>query len=127
MTPYKAWKGSKPKVSHLRVFGCIAYAMIHSHSWRKLDEKSEKCIFVGYSTQSKGYKLYNRMSGKVVISRDVIFNEVGSWDWCEGQVQQGVTVKDPLFEKPNSAPTSSPTNTSVNSPVGSAKNSATSS
>ena len=37
MTPYEAWKGSKPKVSHLRVFGYIAYTMIHSHSQRKSD------------------------------------------------------------------------------------------
>ena len=49
-TPYEGWTGSKPKVSHLRVFGFIAYAMIHSQLRRKLDDKSEKCVFVGYST-----------------------------------------------------------------------------
>ena len=60
---------------HLRVFGCIAYVKVHSHSRRKLDEKSNKCIFIGYSNESKAYKLYNLMSGKVIINRDVIFDE----------------------------------------------------
>lgn len=29
-TPYKAWKGKKPSISHLKVFGCIAYALVKS-------------------------------------------------------------------------------------------------
>src|SRR5262249_37062080 len=67
------WMGKKPQVSHLIVFGCIAYALINSHS--KLDEKFEKCIFIGYSLQSKAYHLYNPINGKMIISRDVMFNE----------------------------------------------------
>lgn len=51
-TPYEAWRGNKPKVSHLRIFGYIAYALVNSHSRQKLGDKSEKCIFVGYSSQS---------------------------------------------------------------------------
>jgi len=38
-------------------------------------------IFVGYDQKSKGYKLYNSNEGKMVISRDVEFNEEGAWDW----------------------------------------------
>ena len=79
-TPYEAWRGVKPRVSHLKVFGCIAYTTVKS-SHHKLDEKSEKCIFVGYSLQSKAYRLYNPISGKIIISRDVIFNEEASWNW----------------------------------------------
>lgn len=40
-TPYEAWRGNKPKVSHLRVFGCIAYALVNAQARRKLDEKCE--------------------------------------------------------------------------------------
>jgi len=61
-TPYEAWKGRKPRVSHLKIFGCIAYALDNSHSRRKLDVKSTKCIFVGYSPQSKAYKLYKNQT-----------------------------------------------------------------
>ena len=47
-TPYEAWMSRKPRVSHLKVFGCIAYTLDKSPSRRKLDVKSEKYIFVGY-------------------------------------------------------------------------------
>lgn len=40
------------------------------------------CIFVGYDTQSKTYKLYNPMTGKVIISRNVKLDEA-SWSWHE--------------------------------------------
>ncbi|XP_017976612.1 PREDICTED: uncharacterized protein LOC18599039 isoform X1 [Theobroma cacao] len=80
-TPYEAWRGMRPWVSYLRVFGCIAYALVKSQTQHKLDEKSEKCIFLGYSSQSKAYRRYNSKNGKIIISRDVIFNEDASWDW----------------------------------------------
>ncbi|KAM2454036.1 hypothetical protein PS1_014188 [Malus domestica] len=47
----------------------------------KLDDKSEKFIFIGYDSYSKGYKLYNPNNGKTVISRDVMFDEEGEWDF----------------------------------------------
>ena len=40
----------------------------------KLDDKSEKLVFIGYDSRSKGYKLYNPINGKVIISRDVVFD-----------------------------------------------------
>ncbi|XP_050896146.1 uncharacterized protein LOC127102864 [Lathyrus oleraceus] len=46
----------------------------------KLDDKSEKYVFVGYDSSSKGYKLYNPNSGKIVISRDMEFAEEDCWD-----------------------------------------------
>lgn len=48
-TPQEAWSGFKPSVNHLRIFGCIAYAHIPKQKTEKLDQKSEKVIFVGYS------------------------------------------------------------------------------
>lgn len=46
----------------------------------KLDKKSDKCIFIGYCNHSKAYRLYNPISVKVVISRNVVFNEEASWE-----------------------------------------------
>lgn len=57
----------------MNVFGCIAYALVSLRS--KLDEKSEKCLFIGYGPQSEAYTLYNPTSGEVIISRTVVFNE----------------------------------------------------
>nr|GFC61754.1 retrovirus-related Pol polyprotein from transposon TNT 1-94 [Tanacetum cinerariifolium] len=80
-TPQEAWNGLKPTVSHPRVFGSIAYVRISSQRRLKLDDRCEKHVFVGYDKQSKGYKLYNPVTRKVVVSIDVEFDEEGSWDW----------------------------------------------
>nr|GEY51045.1 retrovirus-related Pol polyprotein from transposon TNT 1-94 [Tanacetum cinerariifolium] len=52
-TPQEAWNGLKPTVSHLRVFGSIAYVHVPSQRRLKLDDRSEKHVFVGYDKQSK--------------------------------------------------------------------------
>ena len=59
-------KKRKPNVSHLRVFGCIAYAHIPDIGKQKLDKKAEKLHFVGYSKASKGYCLLNE-NKKIVV------------------------------------------------------------
>ena len=48
---------------------------------KKLDDCGEKCIFIGYNEESKAYKLYNPLTNRVVVSRDVIFSEDESWGW----------------------------------------------
>ncbi|KAF8391778.1 hypothetical protein HHK36_022012 [Tetracentron sinense] len=80
-TPQEAWSGYKPSVSHLKIFGCIAYAQVLEAKRKKLDDRGKKCIFIGYSEESKAYKLYNPLTNKVVVSRDVIFSEEETWNW----------------------------------------------
>ncbi|KAG8374604.1 hypothetical protein BUALT_Bualt10G0012700 [Buddleja alternifolia] len=75
-----AWNGFKTIVSHLWVFGSLAYAHVVEEKRTKLDEKSERYVFVGYDQSYKGYKLDNPSNGKIVISRDVEFDEESSWD-----------------------------------------------
>ena len=70
--PQEAWSGKHHCVSHFRVFVCIAYAHVLTETRSKLDDKSEKCIFIGYDEQSKAYKLFNPITIKVIISRDVV-------------------------------------------------------
>ena len=59
-TPYEAIYGLKPKIGHLRVFGCTAYSHISQDKRQKLDTKTRKCIFLGYSSNRKGYQLYDQ-------------------------------------------------------------------
>ncbi|KAA0048679.1 copia-type polyprotein [Cucumis melo var. makuwa] len=59
----------------------MAYAHIPDQKRSKLDDKSEKYVFVGYNASSKGYKLYNPVTKKTIISRDVVFDEEESWNW----------------------------------------------
>ena len=74
-TPYEAWTGEKPNVSHFRVFGCAAYAHIPSDKHRKLDSKSRKSVFLGYGKEVKSYRLFDLQKSKVYLSQDVIFDE----------------------------------------------------
>ncbi|KAM2961184.1 hypothetical protein FF1_030791 [Malus domestica] len=80
-TPFEAYSGRKPGIKHLKVFGSLCYAHVPSQQRQKLDLASKRCIFLGYGSCEKGYRLYNIESGKVTISRDVVFNEEACWDW----------------------------------------------
>jgi len=73
-TPLEAWSGRKPDVSNMKVFGCIAYAHVPDAQRQMLDQKAVKLRFVGYSVQSKGYRLLDENTSKVYTRRDVIFN-----------------------------------------------------
>ncbi|GKF06205.1 retrovirus-related pol polyprotein from transposon TNT 1-94 [Tanacetum coccineum] len=79
-TPKKAWNEIKPAVSHLRIFVSIAYVHVPSQRRSKLDDRSKKHVFIGYDKQSTGYKLYNPVTKKVVVSKDVEFDDEGSCD-----------------------------------------------
>jgi hypothetical protein len=58
------------------VFGCDAYVHVPKENRSKLDNKVEKCIFIGYKYGVKGYNLWNPETKKIVYSRDVVFREV---------------------------------------------------
>jgi len=75
IAPEEAWSGRKHNVAHMKVFGCVGYAHVPNELRKKLDNKGEKCIFVGYNDESKAYKLYNSLTKKFIISRDVQFRE----------------------------------------------------
>nr|GEV87406.1 NB-ARC domains-containing protein [Tanacetum cinerariifolium] len=93
-TSQEARNGLKPTVSYLWVFGSIAYVYVPSQMRLKLDDRSEKHVFVGYDKQSKGFKLYNPVTRKVVVSRDVEFDEEGSWDWSVQESKSPTPTQD---------------------------------
>ena len=75
-TPYEAFTGVKPDVSHLRVFGCPVWVKVPDQHRRKLDPKGVKGIFVGYEPGTKGYRIWLPTAPKrITISRDVLFDE----------------------------------------------------
>ena len=90
MTPEEAWSRRKPAVDHFRIFGCVAYAHIPNQKRKKLDDKGEKCSFLGVSDQSKAYKLYNPNTKKILVSRDVIFYEDQIWEWSKNVVGEPI-------------------------------------
>jgi hypothetical protein len=76
MTLKEKFIGKKSNVSHLKVFGYIAYVHVPDEKRSKLDPKVEKCIFIGYSLEQKGYKCFNPSTRKLQMSRDVMFDEM---------------------------------------------------
>ncbi|MCI41411.1 copia-type polyprotein, partial [Trifolium medium] len=73
--------GVKPSVHHFRVFGCLAHVHVPNVHRKKLDGKSIKCVHLGVSEESKAYKLYDPIERKIIVSRDVIFEETKGWNW----------------------------------------------
>ncbi|KAG8486393.1 hypothetical protein CXB51_019730 [Gossypium anomalum] len=78
-TPNEAWSNQKLGVGHLKIFRCVVYAHVADQTRKKLDDKGVKCIFIGYEKRSKAYRLYNPLTKKVIISRDVEFDEADYW------------------------------------------------
>lgn len=71
-TPHSIFKKKKPTLTHFKIFGCKAFVLNKTQKG-KFDSRAEECIFVGYSTESKAYRLWNPVSRKLIISRDVKF------------------------------------------------------
>ena len=75
MTPFESWGGHKPYVTHFKIFGSKAWARILIEKRKALKLQSQKCLFVGYSEYSKGYKMINLSTNKAFIERSVQFQE----------------------------------------------------
>jgi hypothetical protein len=73
--PFETLYDSKPVVNHLRIFGCKDFTHIPKENRKNLDAKAIKCIFIGYCSEFKAYKLFNPSTHKMFASRDVIFHE----------------------------------------------------
>ncbi|CAN7033194.1 unnamed protein product [Brassica oleracea var. botrytis] len=83
VTPYEAYRGSKPNLSHLRTFGCIGYAKVVNPHLKKLEDRSRVLIHLGTEPGSKAYRMYDPQTRKISVSRDVIFDESKGWNWEE--------------------------------------------
>jgi hypothetical protein len=58
------------------VFSCDAYVHVPKENRSKLNNKDEKCVFIGYKYGVKGYKIWNPKTKKIVYIWDVVFREV---------------------------------------------------
>ncbi|KAE8729042.1 hypothetical protein F3Y22_tig00004004pilonHSYRG00037 [Hibiscus syriacus] len=101
----EVWTGHDVSFDNLRIFGCPAYVHVPADERSKLDAKSKECIFLGYKKGVKGFKFWDPVAKKVVISRDVVFYEQSML-----QQKQDTTVVDfeqlPVEKPETSQPTS---------------------
>ncbi|KAM2702412.1 hypothetical protein EV2_004130 [Malus domestica] len=75
-SPFELLFGDLPAISHLRVFGCTCYPLLKPYNNTKLQQKTTKCVFLGYASKYKGYICYEVLSHRFYISRHVIFDEL---------------------------------------------------
>jgi len=71
-TPEEVWSDYSIDYSTLRIFGCLVFAHVNDG---KLAPRAVKCMFLGYASKSKRYRISCPDSKKVIQSRDVTFNE----------------------------------------------------
>lgn len=74
-TPITRLLGISPDYKSLRVFGCACWPNLRPYNSRKLAFHSKRCVFLGYSPIHKGVKCLDVSTGRVYISRDVVFDE----------------------------------------------------
>ncbi|GKB19773.1 hypothetical protein Tco_0853696 [Tanacetum coccineum] len=75
-TAYHIINDRKPSIKHLHIFGCTCYLTRDGENLDKMKEKGDSCILVGYSTQSKGCRVYNKRTKLIFESIHLRFDEI---------------------------------------------------
>nr|GEX46621.1 hypothetical protein [Tanacetum cinerariifolium] len=75
-TPYHIVNDRKPSVKFFHIFGSLRYIVRDGENLNKMKEKGDACIFVGYSTQSRAYKVFNKRTRVIMESIHVNFDEL---------------------------------------------------
>uniref|UniRef100_A0A1J3G7B5 Retrovirus-related Pol polyprotein from transposon TNT 1-94 n=1 Tax=Noccaea caerulescens TaxID=107243 RepID=A0A1J3G7B5_NOCCA len=112
-TPFETLTGKKLDYKGLRVFGCLAFCSTSSKGRHKFQPRARPCIFLGYPTGYKGYKLLDLETNKVHISRNVVFHE----DIFPFAKDQDEPLLDIFHQMPDSSSSFSPTSLGINIPV----------
>jgi transposase InsO family protein len=74
-TSYKLLTGNKPNVSYFRVFGSKCYILVKKGRHSKFAPKAVEGFLLGYDSNTKAYRVFNKSSGLVEVSSDVVFDE----------------------------------------------------
>lgn len=75
VSPYQKLFNKPPQYDFLKIFGCACFPYLRPYNNKKLQFRSLKCIFLGYSLNQKGYRYLDPSTGWVFLSRLVVFDE----------------------------------------------------
>nr|XP_011459700.1 PREDICTED: uncharacterized protein LOC105350050 [Fragaria vesca subsp. vesca] len=101
-TPYELWKGKKPNVSHFHVFGNPCYIFKDRQYLGKFETRSDIGIFLGYSLNSRAYRVYNKETKSFLESINVSVDDVYDRQMITGDSQPNNNDQTDLNEKDNS-------------------------
>jgi hypothetical protein len=113
-TPYVIWRGKKPTVKYFKTFGSKCYILPDRENLGKFDSKSDEGIFLGYSTNSRAYRVFNKRTETVMESINVVNDdeEVERPSSREenqiNSVDPSATSADIIKASPNVSPDESP-------------------
>ena len=68
-------KGKKPNLIYFHVFGCICYILNDRDQLGKFQAKSDQIVFLGYSTNSCAYRIYNLKTEIIMESINVLIDD----------------------------------------------------
>jgi hypothetical protein len=74
-TPYELWYGRPVSIKHFKVFGSKCYIKNNDENLGKYDDRDDEGIFLGYDTNNKGYRCYNKRLHKMVDYIDIKVDE----------------------------------------------------
>ena len=72
-TPHEIWTGKQPILTYLRIWGCEAY--VTRMKTTKLQPKADKCFFIGYPRETKGYSFWHKLTNTIVVKKGAQFLE----------------------------------------------------
>jgi hypothetical protein len=92
-TPYEIWRGKKPTVKYFRTFGSKCYILRDRENLGKFDPKSDEGIFLGYSSTSRAYRVFNKRTETVMESINVVIDDEEVERPSSGEENQLVSVE----------------------------------
>ena len=78
-TPYELWKWKKPNVKYFKIFESTCFILKDRENVGKFDSRSDEGIFLGYSSTSKAYRVYNKRTKKVMETINVVIDEASEF------------------------------------------------
>jgi hypothetical protein len=74
--PFQKFISKILDLSNLQIYGCTTWLHVLAEKRTKPDSKAIEAILVGYNIQTKGYRCFEPKSRKILISRNIQFNEL---------------------------------------------------
>lgn len=93
-TLYELWKGRKPTVKYFHVFGSRCYILSDRDYRRKIDPRNDEGIFLGYSKNSKAYRVYNSKTEIVMECINVAIDDVPKEKVLDAEADVGTSVQE---------------------------------
>lgn len=72
-TPLELMYGTKPDYNNIYQFGCDVYVMVPKEKRKKLDDKAVKRTYIGFDENSKGFRVTDPRTQRIVVTRDIVF------------------------------------------------------